>query len=91
MFRSCVHSHYNLWRRHHDLSLRSGATHEIATLNYLLAKTYAQAGRKTEALVYLRKAINEGFNDRKKLFEDKEFVILRDVPEYQQMIAEKRE
>jgi tetratricopeptide (TPR) repeat protein len=69
----------------------TGPTHEIATLNYLLAKTYAQAGRKTEALLYLRKAIDEGFNDRKKLLEDKEFAILRDVPEYQQMIAEKRE
>jgi len=69
----------------------TGPTHEIATLNYLLAKTYAQAGRKTEALLYLRKAINEGFNDRKKLLEDKEFATLRDVPEFQQLIAEKRE
>ena len=66
-------------------------THEIATLNYLLAKTYAEAGRKTEALLYLRKAISEGFNDRKKLLEDKEFASLRDVPEFQQLIADKRE
>ncbi len=68
-----------------------GPTHEIATLNYLLAKTYAEAGRKTEALFYLHKAINEGFNDRKKLLEEKEFAILRDVPEFQRMVAEKRE
>ena len=69
----------------------TGPTHEIATLNYLLAKTYAEAGRKTEALLYLRKAIDEGFNDRKKLLEDKEFASLRDVPEFQRMIAEKKE
>jgi len=69
----------------------TGPTHEIATLNYLLAKTYAEAGRKTEALFYLRKAINEGFNDRKKILEEKEFAILRDVPEFQQMVSDKHE
>jgi tetratricopeptide (TPR) repeat protein len=69
----------------------TGPTQEIATLNYLLAKTYAQAGRKTEALLYLRKAIDEGFNDRKKILEEKEFAILKDVPEFQQMLAQKRE
>jgi tetratricopeptide (TPR) repeat protein len=68
----------------------AGPTHEMATLNYLLAKTYAQAGRKPEALLYLRKALNEGFNDRRKLLEDKEFAILRDTPEFQQMLSERR-
>ena len=69
----------------------SGPTHEMATLNYLLAKTYAEAGRKDEALIYLRKAIDEGFADRKKIQEEKEFAILRDVPEFQRLLAEKRE
>jgi tetratricopeptide (TPR) repeat protein len=69
----------------------TGPTQEIATLNYLLAKTYAQAGRTTEALQYLRKAIDEGFNDRKKLLGEKEFASLRDDPEFQRMIAEKKE
>jgi hypothetical protein len=62
----------------------------MATLNYLLAKTYAQAGRKTEALLYLRKALDEGFADRRKILEEKEFAGLRDTPEFQQMISEKR-
>lgn len=69
----------------------TGPTHEIATLNYLLAKVYAEAGRKTEALIYLRKAIDEGFNDRKKILDDKEFAILHDVPEFQQLMSDKRE
>jgi tetratricopeptide (TPR) repeat protein len=69
----------------------TGPTQEIATLNYMLAKTYAEAGRKTEALFYLRKALDEGFSDRKKLLGEKEFAILRDVPEFQQMVAEKRD
>ncbi len=67
----------------------TGPPHEIATLNFLLAKTYAMAGRKTEAIFYLRKALNEGFSDRKKLLEDKEFAILKDVPEFQKMVAER--
>lgn len=68
-----------------------GPTREMATLNYLLAKTYAEAGRKDEALIYLRKAFDEGFADRKKVQEEKEFAILRDVPEFQRMMADKRE
>jgi tetratricopeptide (TPR) repeat protein len=67
----------------------TGPTHEIAILNYLLAKTYAGAGRKTEALVYLRKALDEGYNDRKKILEEKEFAILHDVPEFQRMLSDK--
>jgi tetratricopeptide (TPR) repeat protein len=69
----------------------TGPTHEIAILNYLLAKTYAQAGRKTEALIYLRKALDEGYNDRKKILEEKEFAILRDVPEFQRMLSDKQQ
>jgi tetratricopeptide (TPR) repeat protein len=68
-----------------------GPTHEMATLNYLLAKAYAEAGRKDEALEYLRKALDEGFNDRKKLLEGKEFAGLRDTPEFQRLLAEKRD
>lgn len=67
-----------------------GPTHEMATLNFLLAKAYAQAGRNDEALEYLRKALNEGFNDRKKILEGKEFATLREMPEFQSLMAEKR-
>lgn len=69
----------------------AGPTREVATLNYLLAKTYAEAGRKAEALLYLRKALDEGFNDRKKIREDKEFAALRDTPEFQHMLSEPRD
>ena len=37
---------------------------------------------------YLRKALNEGFNDRKQLMEDKEFATLRTTPEFQQLLVE---
>jgi tetratricopeptide (TPR) repeat protein len=67
----------------------AGPTHEMAELNYLLAKAYAEAGRKDEALYYLRKALDEGFNDRKKILEEKEFAGLKSTPEFQQIVAEK--
>ncbi|HZU09428.1 MAG TPA: tetratricopeptide repeat protein [Pseudacidobacterium sp.] len=68
----------------------AGPSREMAYLNYLLAKAYAETGRKDEALYYLRKALDEGFSDRKKLLEEKEFAGLRDDPEFRQMMAERR-
>lgn len=69
--------------------VEAGPSHQMATLNYLLAKTYAEAGRKEEALFYLRKAINEGYADKKKILEEREFAVLKGMPEFQLMIAEK--
>ena len=68
----------------------SGPAREMGTLNYLLAKTYAEVGRKNEALIYLRKAMNEGYGDRKKIMEDKELATLHDMPEFQQLLSEPR-
>ena len=61
-----------------------------AIMNYSLAKTYANVGMNDRALQYLRMALDEGFNDRKKLMEDKEFADLRETPEFQQLMAERR-
>lgn len=61
---------------------------ERLAINYYLAKTYAGAGQKERALIYLRKAIDEGFNDRKRLMEDKEFALLRETPEFHQLLVE---
>jgi tetratricopeptide (TPR) repeat protein len=66
----------------------NGPTREMAALNYLLAKTYAEAGRKNEALLYLCKALDEGFSDRKKILEDKEFAALHDMPEFQRIFGD---
>ncbi|HLH33698.1 MAG TPA: tetratricopeptide repeat protein [Alloacidobacterium sp.] len=68
----------------------AGPSREMAYLNYLLAKAYAEAGRKDEALYYLRKALDEGFSDRKKLLDEKEFAGLHSNPEFQQMMSERR-
>ncbi len=60
---------------------------DLAAVNYALAKTYAQAGMTDRALTYLRKALGEGFNDRKKLMTDPELASLRETPEFLQLLS----
>jgi hypothetical protein len=48
---------------------------------------YAKASRNELALQYLRKALEEGFKDKKKLEQDTEFQALRDLPEFKELLA----
>jgi tetratricopeptide (TPR) repeat protein len=68
----------------------SSPLHERARQDYCLAKLFAQAGMQEQALRYLRKAIDEGFDDRKKLFGDQELASLRHSAEFAQLMAEQR-
>jgi tetratricopeptide (TPR) repeat protein len=65
-----------------------GPVEEQRRLNYALAKIYAQAGNLEAALVYLRAALSEGFDDRKKIMSDKELATLRGTPEFHLLMAE---
>jgi tetratricopeptide (TPR) repeat protein len=56
-------------------------------ISYCLAKAYATAGKNEEAIIYLRKAMDAGFNDRRLLMEDKEFAQLRTTPQFHQLIV----
>lgn len=56
-------------------------------ISYCLAKAYAMSGNNEQALIYLRKAMDAGFNDRRLLMEDKEFAQLRTTPEFHQLIV----
>jgi tetratricopeptide (TPR) repeat protein len=58
-----------------------------AKFHYYMAKTYAHAGMNDRAMLYIRKALEEGFLDRKKFLEDSEFSSMRANPEFQQLIA----
>ena len=59
---------------------------ERAKYHYYLAKTYAAAGMSDRALQYLRKAIEEGFKDKRKLEGDPEFAHMRESPEFQELL-----
>lgn len=54
---------------------------------YYMAKNYAKAGRNEQALNYIRKALEEGFKERKKFTEDPEFSQLQNDPEFQKLMA----
>lgn len=56
-------------------------------MNYYMAKGCVKAGETERAIHYLRMALNEGFTSPKKIIEDSEFAALRDLPEFQQMLA----
>jgi hypothetical protein len=48
---------------------------------------YAKDGRNELAIQYLRKALEEGFKEKKKLNEDPEFAGLRELPEFKQLLT----
>jgi tetratricopeptide (TPR) repeat protein len=68
-----------------------GSRTQAAAVNYYLAKTYATVGNKEQALAFLRKALDAGFNDRRRLMEDPDFAQLRDMPEFQQLLQQMHE
>ncbi len=59
-------------------------------MNYYMAKGCVRAGQTERAIEYLRMALNEGFTNPKKLADDNEFLALRDVPAFQEMLALQR-
>ncbi|HUS08759.1 MAG TPA: tetratricopeptide repeat protein [Bryobacteraceae bacterium] len=67
--------------------LQERSVQERAKFHYYLAKTYAKAGASERALMYIRKAIEEGFKEREKFREDPEFAQLQDLPEFKLLLA----
>ncbi len=61
---------------------------DLATFHLYLAKTYAKRGANQRALLYLRKALEEGVKDRKKLPDAPEFNSLKKDHEFWDLLAE---
>jgi len=79
----------NVFERSAQMGIGEAVTsQQRAMMNYSLAKTYANVGMNDRALQYLRMALSEGFRDRKRLMEEKEFAALRETPEFRQLMAE---
>jgi tetratricopeptide (TPR) repeat protein len=58
-----------------------------ARFHYELARSCAKANLNDRAIQYLKKALEEGFKDRKKLEQDPEFQAMRDLPEFKALLA----
>jgi tetratricopeptide (TPR) repeat protein len=74
-------------RSSYGVLLQERSVEQRAMFSYYLAKTYAKAGMTDRALLYIRKALEEGFKDREKLHEDPEFNAMRDTPEFKELLT----
>jgi tetratricopeptide (TPR) repeat protein len=74
-------------RNTYGVLLQERTVEERARFHYYLAKLYAKQGQKDRALQYMRKALEEGFADRKKFLQDPEFAAMRDLPEFKELLA----
>lgn len=74
-------------RSSYGVLLQERNVEERAKFHYYLAKTYAQAGMNDRALLYIRKALEEGFKERKKFLEEPEFAALLELPEFKELMA----
>lgn len=70
----------------HGVLLQERTVEERAKFHLYLAKTYAKAGATERALLYLRKALEEGLKDREKVADEPEFASIKELPEFQQII-----
>ena len=61
---------------------------ERATFHLYLAKMYAKSGADDRALIYLRKALEEGVKDREKIPAMPEFASLKTNPAFKQLMLE---
>ena len=59
---------------------------ERAKFHYYLARAYAKAGRNDLALVYIRKALEEGFKERDKFTREPDFAGLQQEPEFKKLM-----
>jgi tetratricopeptide (TPR) repeat protein len=62
--------------------VRDRSVGDRPTFYYYLAKSYAKAGLNDKALSYIRKALEEGFKERKKFTQEPEFAGLQKDPEF---------
>lgn len=67
-----------------------GSREQEASQNYCLAELFARAGMTDRAIEYLRKALDEGFSDRKRLMKDRDFNSLRNTAAFAQLIGQKK-
>jgi tetratricopeptide (TPR) repeat protein len=67
--------------------LEERSIEERAKYHFYVAKLYAKDGRNELAIQYLRKALEEGFKEKKHLEETPEFAGIKDLPEFKELLA----
>lgn len=78
---------------HHSAAgvlLQERTVEERAKFHYYQAKLYAKKGMHDRALIYLRKALEEGLKERDKVKDEPDFEALRELPEFQELLAKQQ-
>jgi tetratricopeptide (TPR) repeat protein len=78
-----------VFERHgnYGVLLEERSVEERAKYHFYVAKLYAKDGRNELAIQYLRKALEEGFKEKKQLDEVPEFAGLKELPEFKQLLT----
>ncbi len=79
----------NVFEHHSSMGvmLEERSVEERAKWHFYLARLYAKDGRSELAIQYLRKSLEEGLKEKKKLEEEPDFAALRDNPEFKELLA----
>jgi tetratricopeptide (TPR) repeat protein len=67
--------------------LQERTVEERAKFHYYIARTYAKKGDIEHTLIYIRKALEEGFKEPDKFTKDPEFAVVRDNPEFKLILS----
>jgi tetratricopeptide (TPR) repeat protein len=74
-------------RSTHGVLLQERSVAERAKFYFYMSKAYAKAGMVDRTLLYMRKALEEGFKDKQKFREEPEFAALQELPAFQEVLA----
>ena len=74
-------------RNTHGVLLQERSVEEHARFHYYLAQTYAKAGMNDRALQYIRKALEEGFKERKKIPARSGICVPEGTAEFKELMA----
>jgi len=87
-FQTALHLDPEVFERHGNFGvmLEEHSVEERGKFHFYLAKLYAKGGRNELALQYLRKALEEGYKE-KKLAEIPEFATMKELPEFKQLLT----
>ena len=78
---------------HHSsmgVMLEERSVEERAKYHFYLAKLYAKGGRNELAIQYLRKSLEEGYKEKKKLEDEPDFAGLRENPEFKELLTKEQ-
>jgi len=69
--------------------VQSSSPEDRAAFSFLVAKLYAEAGDVDHSLEYLRKAMEDGYKDIKRVYTDTEFATLRTDKRFEELMAQR--